>query len=219
MRVGRVASLVAGLALGLAPHMGQAAMLVPGSAWEGASLAENGTGESAFRADAATGEHGFSLRFTPRQGPGSALDAGLAEMLPSLRLSVGLGDRFGAPGDTRPLGLGEALPQVSGGQAGSLVIGGALEWGQWAVGGDFRRLEDQGLPANLVGASLGYGAMRFSLSYGEVERPTTPESSLWLLSTDLATSSWLSLEGDLAVRSRPAEEPDTVGRVGIRLKF
>lgn len=216
MRVGGAVMLVTVLALGLVPRASQAAMLVPGSAWEGSAAADTLPGATAFSSDASVAENGFSLRFTPRQGPGSALDSGLAELLPSLRLSVGTDHRFGS---ATGLESGGGVPSVSGGPAGSLVIGGALEWDRWAVGGGFRRLDDQGLPANLVGATLGYGSMRFSLSYGEVERPAATESNLWLFSTDLATSSWLSLEGDLAVRSSPAEEPDTVGRVGVRLKF
>jgi hypothetical protein len=41
-----------------------------------------------------------------------------------------------------------------------------------------------------------------------------------MLSTDLAATSWLSLESDVAVGSRPDEEESVaVGRLGVRLNF
>lgn len=219
MRVHKTAFLIAGVALGLAIRPGHAATLVAGSAWGVAPLVEETAGEGLLGGEASAGDGGFSLRFTPRQGPGSSLDGGLAAMIPALRLSVGVDEGLGAPARGLDLGHGGDPASPIGAGSGSLMVGGALEWDDWSVGGDLRRLDAEGIPTNLLGGSLGYGPMRFRLSYGEVEREAEPNASLWLFSTDLATSSWLSLEGDLAVRSSPVEEPSTVGRVGIRLRF
>jgi hypothetical protein len=74
--------------------------------------------------------------------------------------------------------------------------------------------------ADLMSATVGYGSLTASLGYGEASGVELQPMDVLMLSTDLAATSWLSLESDVAVGSRPDEEESVaVGRLGVRLNF
>ena len=116
---------------------------------------------------------------------------------------------------------------LSGSSAGSgselgdgLALGGALRYDDWQLSGSLGRANLLGNSADVVAAGIGYGPLNARLVYGSVPETTGgTEGDLLMFSTDLAAWSWLTLQGDVAVSDTLADEPLTIGRVGIRLNF
>lgn len=161
---------------------------------------------------------GLVLQFTPRN-PLLLLFGEAPEPSPEpaeLHLWLGESPQLGLLGmiDGSPTD-----PEV--GSGGRLEIGGALRWSDWSVGSSYARTRLFGGDTNLLSASLGYGRMTARLGFGETERQQAPAVDVMMFSTDLATSSWLTLEGDLAVGSGGTGESESlaVGRLGFRLNF
>jgi hypothetical protein len=123
--------------------------------------------------------------------------------------------------------LGSRLGMIDSGAAdqepglGRLEIGGALRWSDWSLGSSYARTQLFGADTSLFSASLGYGRLTTRLGFGESERQQTPSVDVLMFSTDLAASSWLTLEGDLAMGAGPTRETESqaVGRLGFRLRF
>ena len=158
------------------------------------------------------------LDFTPR---GGLIAPGRAEEQPRLRLQLDIAggvvdpnDPLAAGAETRPSWLAD--PQA---KLGALSIGGALRWSDWSLGGGLARTPLFGGEADLMSASVGYRSLTASLSYGQAQRSDLAPLGVLMLSTDLAASSWLKLESNLAVGSDRASDSVAVGRVGIRLNF
>ena len=224
----RALTTAAALALSATPAL--AVQLVPGGALQaqpraGATPEVGHLAADGF-ASSAAGEPAFSMAFTPRGGMSLLLGESQPgpSNLPALRLDLGgslLGHHALESGDpfARGGGLAAERAGLDTGSSGGLLIGGALQWERWSLGGGYTQTDLLGDPADLMGASIGYGALTARLAYGAAPEGDRTGGSLWLFSTDLAASSWLSLEGDLAVRSRPETEPATVGRLGLRLNF
>lgn len=204
--------------------------LVPGGygrAPDGAAAAAGTAGDERLEigrgGDAAAG---VSLGFTPRHaGGGLGVGEGDAapEVLrfgPAVRVSAGALDRLGlaeAPSGTLHPGSG-------GGSVSGLTVGGAMQWHDWTFGGGLGHADFLGTELDLYSATLGYGRLNAEIAYGQSSDPQAPARDVLMLSTDLAASSWLTLESDLALGSRPTDagredEAVAVGRFGLRLNF
>lgn len=220
-----VLSSVAGLALAAVPQS-RAAQLMRGGYMAGqttAPLADSsadGLAPSSFALS--DDDPGLTIDFTPRGG-GSVLldDLGLGSLeMPRLRLNFS-----SASADSRRISLLPGAPDTTQppgstiGDGGTLALGGALEWSSFSIGGTLSRTSLMGTETDMMGASVGYGSLTASLSFGEQSRNAASSRDFWLLSTDLLALPWLSLEGDFAVESAPQAEPSTVGRLGVRLHF
>jgi len=73
---------------------------------------------------------------------------------------------------------------------------------------------------DLIGAGVGYGAVRTWLTWGQSDEAQDRDASdVLMLSTDLAASPWLSVQGDLAVTDGAGSESGAAGRIGLRLRF
>jgi hypothetical protein len=158
------------------------------------------------------------LDFTPR---GGLIASGRSDDQPRLRLELDIAGGTVDPNDplaegptTRPSWLVD--PQ---GRLGALSVGGALRWSDWSLGGGLARTALFGGEADLMSASVGYRSLTASLSYGQAQRSDLAPLGVLMLSTDLAASSWLKLESNLAVGSDRESDSVAVGRVGIRLNF
>jgi hypothetical protein len=163
---------------------------------------------------------GVVLNFTPRGG--GLFESDQDDGTPRMRFELSVA---GAPLDEPnafEIGAAEtpswlAEPKIG---LGELSIGGALRWSEWSVGGGFGRTALMGGEADLMSATVGYGSLTASLGYGEASGVELRPMDVLMLSTDLAATSWLSLESDVAVGSRPDEEESVaVGRLGVRLNF
>lgn len=168
------------------------------------------------------GQAGLSLDFTPRHGAGLVAGAA-AEPGPSLDLVV-----RGGPTALDRLGLGaeeSALyPGNDGAKQDKLIVGGAMRWADWTVGGGIGRASFLGADVDLLAASLGYGRLNAEIAFGQSTDRQDAARDVLMLSTDLAAWSWLTLESDLAVGSKPdadrrEQQPVAVGRFGLRLNF
>ena len=213
-----VSSIAAGaVALGLAVAPAVAMTLVPGGygveidSYQPAPLAMQ---QRHFSSSA--GNAGFTLDFTPRASgslfsqPSTLEGDGSASL--SLGLQRGYGDqlRFGSIGL-----IGPSTDPTDG-----LAIGGALSINEWEVSGSVGRANLLGNDADVFAAGLGYGRVNARLVYGHVPETTNRlGGDVLMLSTDLAAWSWLTLQGDVAVSETLANEPLTVGRIGVRLNF
>ena len=167
----------------------------------------------------ATGELRFG--FTPRAGSNLLLEAG-EQPGRGLGLEIGVAPAGAAWGRLDGLGLA-TLPRPFGAPAddsgGGLSIGGALAWSGWTVGGTYATGVVAGSQLDLWTGRVGYGPVTARLGYGQEITVGRADRELWLFGTDLAAGSWLTLEGDFALTTRPDREPDTVGRIGLRLNF
>jgi len=167
----------------------------------------------------ATGELRFG--FTPRAGSNLLPEAG-EQAGRGLGLEIGVAPVGAALSRLDGLGL-TTLPRPFGAPAddsgGGLSIGGALAWSGWTVGGTYATGGVAGSQLDLWTGRVGYGPLTARLGYGQEATLGRVDRELWLFGTDLVTGSWLTLEGDLAVTTRPDREPDTVGRIGLRLNF
>jgi len=173
-----------------------------------------------------TPESGMTLDFTPRSDAGLWMKpAGSDE--PSF--SFGLTAR-GAPEALDRLNLGASYgplgTEVRGGPPSALTVGGAMRWSDWSIGGGVGRAQVLGEDVSVMSAVLGYGRFSAGIAYGQAESNQSTAGNVVMLSTDLATWSWLTLESDLAVGSHQAGvdreregEPVAAGRFGIRLNF
>ena len=140
------------------------------------------------------------LDFTPR---GGLIASGRSDDQPRLRLELDIAGGTVDPNDplaegptTRPSWLVD--PQ---GRLGALSVGGALRWSDWSLGGGLARTALFGGEAE---SDVGLRRLSFAdrepvLRAGATVR-LAPLGVL-MLSTDLAASSWLKLESNLAVGS------------------
>lgn len=160
--------------------------------------------------------------FTPRAGGGLLVDTGEEPGAGSLGLRLGLAPAAEGLGRLDGLGL-VGRPAPPGGAAGEasqgLTIGGALAWSGWTLGGSYASEVQPGASLDLWTGQLAYGPLTARLGYGQEVTVGRPARELWLFGTDVATWSWLTLEGDVAVTTQPDREPTTVGRLGLRLNF
>lgn len=220
----RIVGLVAaGLMVGLAAPALAGGTLVPGgaayaplpvTAGEATALEVTRPTQPVGSSDAQ-----FIMGFTPRQGIGAAgggSPTGAVE--PRLTLSLSQAGSLEQRLDHLSLGQPQGA-RARPNDESSLIVGGGLEWDIWSLGGTYTRASLAGVPTDLVGARVGYGDFTARLSFGELEEGARAGSGLWLLSTDLAAWSWLSLEGDVAVQTHEETEPETVGRLGVKLRF
>lgn len=158
--------------------------------------------------------------FTPRAGGSLLLDAGDEPEAGSFGLEFGLATGNAGLGRLNELGLVPRLPSSgTGAMSGGLAVGGALAWAGWTVGGSYTFGALPGASLDLWTGRVGYGPVTARLGYGQEVAAGRPERHLWLFGTDVATWSWLTLEGDVAVTAQPDREPTTVGRLGVRLNF
>lgn len=168
------------------------------------------------------GVSGPELRFgfTPRAGGSLLLDAPEEADRGSLGLQLGLAVGTAGLGRLDGLGLAPRQPSPGTNAAGEgLAIGGALAWAGWTLGGSYTFGALAGGSLDLWTGQVGYGPVTARLGYGQEVAVGRLERQLWLFGTDVATWSWLTLEGDVAVTAQPDREPTTVGRLGLRLNF
>lgn len=201
----------------------QAAGLRAGGALAGGSEERlAAAGKASFVADAFyQGLPVAELRFgfTPRTGGSLLVNAAEAPDA-SLGLQLGLAAGTGGFGRLNELGLVPRLPSPEADTASSgLVVGGALAWAGWTIGGSYSFGALPGASLDLWTGQVGYGPVTARLGYGQEVAVGRLERQLWLFGTDVATWSWLTLEGDVAVTAQPDREPTTVGRIGLRLNF
>ncbi len=221
----RLASILLALGAVLAVDAGaQAAGLRAGGVLTGGSeqrLAAAGRASSGS-AVLDQGLSGPELRFgfTPRAGGSLLVDAGEAADAGSLGLQLGLAAGTAGLGRLEGLGLVPRLASPGTDAAtDGLAIGGALAWAGWTLGGSYTFGALSGAGLDLWTGQVGYGPVTARLGYGQEVAVGRLERQLWLFGTDVATWSWLTLEGDVAVTAQPDREPTTVGRLGLRLNF
>ena len=161
------------------------------------------------------------LGFTPRNGP-SLIPLGEDEAAPArMRFEMTMG--AGSPDRLESLGVDDAgqaswLVDPAASRAG-LTIGGALHWSDWSLGGAYERTSLMGAQADLMAASIGYGALTTSFAFGQAERLDERPLDLLMLSTNLEARSWLTFESDLALGEDDKAESVAVGRLGVKLNF
>jgi len=186
-----------------------------------------GQGGEAARADDAgrLDLGGLKLSFTPRAAFTHLSDsAALPADAPTLRLNLS-----DPTGETQRLELLNIVPRHLSGldlggpgvTEGGFVAGGALAFGEFSVGGSVLRSTLGQSQTQLFGADLGYGRMNARLAFGQTDAGgDASEREFWLFSTNLAARPWLSLEGDVGYRPSQSTEPaNTMGRIGVRLRF
>mgnify|MGYP005836546623 CR=1 FL=1 len=101
-----------------------------------------------------------------------------------------------------------------------LGLAGIVQHGEFFVGGAVARAESLMGSMDLIGAGVGYGAVRTWLTWGQSDEAASGDASeVLMLSTDLAAAPWLSLQGDLAVTDGAGSESAATGRIGLRLRF
>lgn len=220
MRCRTILSFIAAAAvtLGLAGTSAAAMDLVPGG---------YGAEVDAFRPAAplamqqrqfssSVGGAGLTLDFTPRASGSLFSQPSTIDSDGTASLSLGL--RSGYADQLRLGSIGLSGPSTD--PVEGLAIGGALSINQWEVSGSVGRANLLGNDADVFAAGLGYGRVNARLVYGHVPETTSGTGrDLLMLSTDLAAWSWLTLQGDVAVSETLANEPLTVGRIGVRLNF
>jgi hypothetical protein len=158
--------------------------------------------------------------FTPRAGGSLLVDAAEEPEAGSLGLQLGFASGTAGLGRLDGLGLVPRAPSLAAdGAADGLAVGGALAWAGWTLGGSYAFGTQSGTSLDLWTGQLGYGPVTARLGYGQEVAVGRLERELWLFGTDVATWSWLTLEGDVAVTAQPDREPTTVGRLGLRLNF
>lgn len=225
----RLASLILVVALGVLSGTGaQAAELRAGGALAGGEEKPLGRAAGAGRPlgapllDERLAAPELRFGFTPRAGGGLLVETGDEPGSGSLDLRLGLAPATDGLGRLGGLGLvGRSVPLGStpGVASQGLSVGGALAWSGWTVGGSYTSDAQPGASLDLWTGQLAYGPLTARLGYGQEAGLGRPERELWLLGTDIAAGSWLTLEGDLAVTTQIDREPSTVGRIGLRLNF
>lgn len=193
--------------------------LVPG----GYGVAEPDASPDASGSDGRVGTTGsvagLTFDFTPRalgslMNP-SSVDESSEPAGQPLSLTLGVQNRYAEGLRLGSVGLVEPSTDTTHG----LALGGAFGINDWQLTGSYGRTNLMGEAADVFAAGVGYGPMSARLVYGHVPRATGPSGDVLMFSTDLAAMSWLTLEGDVAVSDSLANEPLTVGRVGLRLNF
>ena len=212
-------SVVAGaLVLGLAAAPSSATELVRGgygATADGAPASAPLSMQNRQFSSSAAGA-GLTLDFTPRASGTLFSQPSAAETDGTMSLSLGLQSAYGDGLRLGAIGLGGASSDPDEG----LAIGGALSFNDWQLSGSVGRANLLGDDADVFAAGLGYGRVNARLVYGQVPETTTRlGGDVLMLSTDLAAWSWLTLQGDVAVSETLANEPLTVGRIGVRLNF
>lgn len=167
-----------------------------------------------------TDTSGLTLAFTPRASGLLFSRPTAPSDTPDLSFSFDFEGSYGRELRFDSIGLSGA-GGGSGAELGEgLALGGALRYDDWQLSGSLGRANLLGNSADVVAAGIGYGPLSARLVYGSVPETTGgTEGDLLMFSTDLAAWSWLTLQGDVAVSDTLADEPLTVGRVGIRLNF
>ena len=168
---------------------------------------------------------GMSLDFTPRHNSGGLSAMGALEgptFSLAIREGAGTLDRLSLTdpaSDLYPAGNVE-------GSARNLTVGGAMTWYDWTIGGGLGRGDFLGTDIDIYSAMVGFGSLSAQFAYGQSSGENVAATQdVLMLSTDLAASSWLTLESDLAVGSRPdpvgndEDHSVAVGRFGLRLNF
>jgi hypothetical protein len=217
-RLDRVVVAATALVVGLSAMSAVAMDLVPGGyGAEGAAIGDRAAltlRQNQFTAS--TENAGLTLDFTPRASGSlfsrpAALDEGS-----TTSLSLGFEGRYGEELRLGTIGLtGQSTAATDG-----LALGGALSVDEWEISGSVGRANLLGTDADVFSAGLGYGRVNARLVYGQLPQSTSGvEGDLLMFSTDLAAWSGLTLEGDVAVSDTLADEPLTVGRIGLRLNF
>lgn len=190
-----------------------------GGAWESsANAAEERAGLAAEPMRPRSGE--LRLGFTPRGGLGLYFGPG-AEGSGAIELDLGIAPARAGLARLEALALvpgGDGLGRTGAPERG-LVVGGALAWSGWTLSGSFASGAVGTRAFDLWSGAVGYGPVTARLGYGETNAFGGRERALWLFGTELATGSWLTLEGDLAITDGPEGELATAGRIGLRLRF
>lgn len=214
----RALSATAAILFGLSVLPAAAMELVPGG--YGADFGADGDAAplsmQARQFSSTTGGAGLTLDFTPRAS-GSLFSRPAASGEPdSSSLSFGLQGGYGEQLRLGAIGLsGRSTHSTEG-----LAIGGALSIDAWEITGAVGRANLLGTDADVFSAGVGYGRVNARLVYGHLSQNTSGlGGDLLMFSTDLAAWSGLTLQGDVAVSDTLADEPLTVGRIGLRLNF
>jgi hypothetical protein len=167
-----------------------------------------------FSSTAGAGSAGLTFDFTPRAS-GSLFSPSAGDPEAPVSLSLGIQERYGDQLRLDTMGLGGSSVSTLEG----LAIGGAFSVNEWHLSGSMGRANLLGDEADVFSAGVGYGPLNARLVYGTVPQATGAERDVLMFSTDLAAWSWLTLQGDVAVSDTLADEPLTVGRIGLRLNF
>jgi hypothetical protein len=162
------------------------------------------------------GNAGLTLDFTPRASGSLFSRPSAASDDDTMSFSLGLQGGYSEELRLDSIGVTGLSDDASEG----LALGGALSFNEWELSGSVGRANLLGSDADVFAAGLGYGRLNARLVYGHVPETTgNVGGDLLMLSTDLAAWSWLTLQGDVAVSETLADEPLTVGRIGVRLNF
>jgi hypothetical protein len=171
-----------------------------------------------------------SAVFTPRssgiigavrhdEGPGLEFGSDAIDAMP------GSGIRYSTSYGDVDIGIG-ALSRViegpadDGESAGHFAIGGVLSSGTWSLGASYDHVVDDDGAGGVVSAEAGYGPVTTRLSFGQYEDGRAQETSQRLsLSTDVSITERLSVGGAVDYGGRDDQEPDTTGRIGLKLRF
>lgn len=162
------------------------------------------------------GSAGLTLDFTPRASGSLFSRPAALDDDSTTSLSLGFEGDYGQELRLDSIGLSGLSTAATDG----LALGGALRVNEWEISGRVGRANLLGTDADVFSAGLGYGPVNARLVYGQVpESASGVEGDLLMFSTDLAAWSNLTLQGDVAVSDTLADEPLTVGRIGLRLNF
>jgi hypothetical protein len=164
----------------------------------------------------------FVLSFTPRS---AFATGGSSEFLdePTLSLSLSSGrvqqqrlDLLNIAGADLGPGSGAAPADTE-----TMLVGSAMQWGDWSIGSSLLQADAGLAETRVLGASIGFGRVSAGVAYGLTEGAVDPDDREFVtFSTNLAARSWLALEGDVGYApGLETEEPSTVGRIGVRLRF
>ncbi len=179
-------------------------------------------------ADEAVGPSGLAIDFTPRDGSGFWSGSDKNDDIGGLRFDLNVTGTSG--GTAAEQGFGASRDTLRAAQSGSaaLMVGGAMHWSDWSVGGGLGRSQAMGTDVDLMAASLGYGRLTAQVAVGQ-SAPTAVDAprDVLMLSTDLAAWSWLTLQSNLAVGSPSGadgdrdhnRDPVAAGTFGLRLNF
>ncbi len=102
--------------------------------------------------------------------------------------------------------------------ATGLVVGGAIESGDFAFGAIYARPQVGGTTGDLLAANFRIGG--FTARMGVVHPADAATGDILLFSSELAATSWLALESDVLLGlGAQTESALAAGRIGIRMDF
>jgi hypothetical protein len=214
----RVVGSAAALLIGLSAASVVAMDLVPG----GYGTRDGAVGSTApltmqpRQFNSSAGSAGLTLDFTPRASGSLFSRPAASDEGATTSLSLGFDGSYGEGLRLDSIGLtGRSTAATDG-----MALGGALSVDDREISGRVGRANLLGTDADVFAAGLGYGPVNARLVYGQLPQSTSGvEGDLLMFSTDLAAWSNLTLQGDVAVSDTLADEPLTVGRIGLRLNF